>query len=119
MSNMKALLITLFLTLGGTAMAQDNGVIEIITMDLAEGVSAEAFELVDRAIEDEHVSKQPGFISRQAAFADGNWVVVVNWENAEAAQASMDSFTSAPAAEKFMSMIDASTMSMTRYELVR
>ena len=44
---MKALLITLFLALGGTAMAQDNGVIEIVTMELAEGVSAEAFEPVD------------------------------------------------------------------------
>lgn len=100
-------------------MAQDNGVIEIVTMNLAEGVSTEAFEPVDKAIEDDHVSQQPGFISRQAAFADGKWAVVVNWESAEAAQASMDSFASAPAAEKFMSMIDASTMSMTRYELAR
>ena len=100
-------------------MAQDKGVIEIVTMQLAEGVSAEAFEAVDKAIEDEHVSKQPGFVSRQAAFADGTWAVVVNWESAEAAQASMDSFTSAPAAETFMSMIDASSMSMMRYELAR
>lgn len=100
-------------------MAQDKGVIEIVTMNLAEGVSAEAFEPVDMAIENEHVSQQPGFISRQAAFSDGKWAVVVNWESAEAAQASMDSFASAPAAEQFMSMIDASTMSMTRYELAR
>ncbi|WP_336096712.1 antibiotic biosynthesis monooxygenase family protein [Roseovarius sp. CH_XMU1461] len=100
-------------------MAQDNGVIEIVTMNLAEGVSPEVFEPVDKAIEDEHVSQQPGFISRQAAFSDGKWAVVVNWESAEAAQASMDSFASAPAAEKFMSMIDATTMSMTRYDLAR
>ena len=100
-------------------MAQENGVIEIITMSLAEGVSAEDFEPVDKAIEEEHVSKQPGFVSRQAAFSDGKWAVVVNWESAETAQASMDSFADAPAAEKFMSMIDASTMSMTRYELAR
>ncbi|WP_216600505.1 MULTISPECIES: antibiotic biosynthesis monooxygenase [unclassified Ruegeria] len=100
-------------------MAQDAGVIEIVTMDLAAGITAQEFEPVDRAIENEHVSKQPGFISRQAAFADGKWAVVVNWESAEAAQASMDSFASAPAAEKFMNMIDATTMSMTRYELAR
>ncbi|MGI9505834.1 MAG: antibiotic biosynthesis monooxygenase family protein, partial [Geminicoccaceae bacterium] len=104
---------------GGAAMAQEKGVIEIVTMNLAEGAKAGAFEPVDKAIEDEHVSKQPGFISRQAAFSDGKWAVVVNWESAEAAQASMDSFASAPAAEKFMSMIDVSTMSMTRYELAR
>ncbi|WP_209599351.1 hypothetical protein [Ruegeria sp. HKCCSP351] len=88
-------------------------------MNLAEGVTVQEFEPVDKAIEDGHVSKQPGFISRQAAFADGKWAVVVNWESAEAAQASMDSFASAPAAEEFMSMIDASTMSMTRYDLAR
>ena len=105
--------------MGGTALAQDKGVIEIVTMKLAEGVTVEEFEPVDKAIEDEHVSKQPGFVSRQAAFSEGRWAVVVNWESADAAQASMDSFAAAPAAEKFMSMIDASTMSMTRYELAR
>jgi hypothetical protein len=116
---MKALLIALFMVLGGPAMAQDKGVIEIITMHLADGVTAEAFEPVDRAIENDHVSQQPGFISRQAAFSNGTWAVVVNWASAEAAQASMDSFATAPAAAEFMSMIDASTMSMTRYNLVR
>ncbi|WP_214648679.1 MULTISPECIES: hypothetical protein [Ruegeria] len=100
-------------------MAQDVGVIEIVTMDLAEGVTPQEFEPVDKVIEDEHVSKQPGFVSRQAAFTDGKWAVVVNWESAEDAQASMDSFASAPAAERFMSMIDATTMSMTRYNLAR
>ena len=100
-------------------MAQENGVIEIVTMSLAEGVSAEEFEPVDKAIEDEHVRKQPGFVSRQAAFSDGKWAVVVNWESADAAQASMDSFADAPAAERFMRMIDATTMTMTRYDLAR
>ena len=100
-------------------MAQDAGVTEIVAKDLAEGVTAQEFEPVDKAIENEHIGKQPGFISRQAAFADGKWAVVVNWESAKAAWAPMDSFASAPAAEKFMSMIDATTMSMTRYELAR
>ena len=58
-------------------MAQEKGVIEIVTMNLAEGVTAEAFEPVDKAIEEEHVCKQSGFISRQAAFSDGKWAVVV------------------------------------------
>ena len=116
---MRNLLTSTFLLLGGSALAQETGVIEIVTLNLAEGVSAQDFAPVDKAIEDEHVSKQPGFISRQAAFSDGKWAVVVNWESAEAAQASMDSFASAPAAEKFMSMIDVSTLMMTRYDLAR
>ncbi|MCK0141072.1 hypothetical protein [Aliiroseovarius sp. F20344] len=93
---MKALLTTAFMLLGSAAMAQDNGVIEIITMNLAECVTAEAFAPIDKAMEDEHVSKQPGFISRQSAFSDGKWAVVVNWKSPEEAQASMDSFASAP-----------------------
>ena len=116
---MKSLLISILLLCGDAALAQDTGVIEIATMNLADGVTAQDFEPIDKAVEDEHVSQQPGFISRQAAFADGKWAVVVNWESMEAAQASMDSFAAAPAAQPFMRMIDASTMSMTRYELAR
>lgn len=116
---MKTLLITLFIALGSAAQAQDKGVIEIVTMSLASGVTPEDFEPVDRAVEVEHVSLQPGFISRQAAFRDGTWAVVVHWESAAAAQASMDSFAAAPSTEKFMGMIDVSTMSMIRYDLVR
>ena len=100
-------------------MAQNTGVVEIVTMNLNDGISADEFAIVDKAIEDEHVSKQPGFISRQSAVNGGRWLVIVHWQSADAAQASMDTFADAPAAERFMSMIDVSSMAMTRYDLVR
>ena len=100
-------------------MAQEIGVVEVVTMKLKDGVSVEAFAPLDKAIEDEHVSKQPGFVSRETAARDGTWLVIVHWRSAEAAQASMDTFANAPASAKFMSMIDASTMTMTRYDSVR
>jgi len=100
-------------------MAEDTGVVEIVTIKLNQGVSVEEFALVDKAVEDEHVSKQPGFISRTTAQRDGKWLVIVHWESAKAAQDSMDTFAKAPAASKFISMIDASSMTMTRYNLVR
>jgi len=107
-------------------MAHRNGkfepapasVIEIVTMKLKDGVTFEAFAPVDHAVETEHVSKQPGFIARETARGeDGEWLVAVHWASAEDAQASMDGFSSAPAAARFMQMIDTSTMQMKRYTL--
>lgn len=94
-----------------------NGVIEIVTFKLKPGISIHAFESVDKAVEREHVSKQPGFISRESAHgADNEWLVVVHWRSVKDADASMATFQHASAAGQFMSMIDASTMSMKRYQ---
>lgn len=107
------------LSMSGVVMAQEKHVVEVVTMNLKDGVSADAFAKVDKAIEDQHVSKQPGFISREVAINGRQWLVIVHWKSAEAAQASMDSFATAPAASQFMGMIDASTMKMTRYDIVK
>ncbi|MEN3149779.1 hypothetical protein ABCW43_20975 [Neorhizobium sp. IRAMC:178] len=100
-------------------MARDKGVVEIVTMDLKDGVSAEAFAVVDKTIEDQHVRKQPGFVSRETGVSGNKWLVIVHWASADAAQASMDTFANAPAAAQFMGMIDASSMMMTRFDVVR
>ena len=93
-----------------------SDVIEIVTFKLRPGVSAAEFRPVDKAVEQEHVSKQPGFVSRESASgADGEWLVIVHWRSEKDAEASMASFSKAPAAAQFMSKIDASTMSMKRY----
>ena len=42
-------------------------VIEIVTFKLGPGTGAAAFQPLDRAVEVQHVSKQPGFISRVPA----------------------------------------------------
>ena len=108
------------LTLGAVmANAQDTkaNVIEIATFELAKGVSVAEFADIDARVEAEHVSQQPGFVSRETGATKTGWLVIVHWESADAAQASMDSFASAPAAAAFMDKLDASTMSMTRYNL--
>ena len=92
-------------------------VIEVATFTLNNGVSYEEFVPLDKAVEVEHVSKQPGFISRESAKGEnGEWLVIVHWESTEDAQASMDSFMTADAAKGFMAKVDASTMIMKRYE---
>lgn len=106
----------MFSVQSATAGGGASDVIEIVTFKLGPGVSVAEFRPVDKAVEREHVSKQPGFVSRESASGtDGEWLVIVHWRSEKDAEASMASFSKAPAAAQFMSKIDASTMSMKRY----
>ena len=92
-------------------------VVEVVTFNLKSGVTAAQFRLVDQEVEAQHVSRQPGFVSRESAAGEnGEWLVIVYWRSVADATASMASFEKAPAAAKFMSSIDASTMLMKRYD---
>lgn len=91
-------------------------VIEVVTFKLKPGVTAAEFRVVDKAVEMQHVSRQPGFVSRESVAGEGGeWLVIVHWRSRKDADASMASFEKASAAADFMSKIDASTMSMKRY----
>ncbi|WP_019616106.1 hypothetical protein [Psychromonas ossibalaenae] len=108
-------LLTMMITLS-SAFASDTAVIEIVTLKLKQGVSYSEFAPIDKAIEEQHVAKQSGFISRESAAGEnGEWLVIVHWESAKDADASMASFMSDPAAQKFVDNIDGSTMVMKRY----
>ncbi|WP_428312913.1 antibiotic biosynthesis monooxygenase family protein [Hydrocarboniphaga sp.] len=97
--------------------SQGGNVIEVVTFKLKAGVSATDFAPIDKTVEREHVARQPGFISRESAHgADGDWLVIVHWRSAKDADASMAIFEKAPSAAQFMSKIEASTMSMKRYD---
>lgn len=97
------------------AMSQ---VIEVATFKLRSGVQVEDFSALDLAVKTEHISKQPGYISRESGFDKQTWVVVVHWRSLEDADASMNSFMTVPAAQPFMDKLDASTMQMSRYHVV-
>ena len=98
------------------AGAGGGNVIEIVTFRLKPGVSADQFAPIDKAVERDHVSRQPGFISRESAHAGNEWLVIVHWRSAKDADASMSTFAKATAAASFMARIDESTMSMKRYQ---
>lgn len=94
-----------------------NPVIEVVTLKIKPGISASEFQKIDRAVEEQHVSRQPGFIARESAAGKaGSWLVIVRWKSVADAQASMNSFGRAPAAKKFMDSIVPDTMTMTRYQ---
>ncbi len=91
-------------------------VIEVVTLKIRPGVSVSEFTDIDKAVEQEHVSRQPGFISRESAPGrDRDWLVIVHWRSVKDADASMNSFASAPSAQKFMGSIEPDTMVMKRY----
>ena len=71
-------------------------------------------------MERELVALQPGFISRESAPGEsGTWLVIVHWASVADAEASMSSFSNAPAASAsaFMNSIKPDSMVMTRYGL--
>ncbi|MEJ8814302.1 antibiotic biosynthesis monooxygenase [Variovorax ureilyticus] len=97
--------------------ADSASVVEVVTFRLKPGVSAAEFARVDEQVELQHVSQQPGFISRESAVGTNNdWLVIVHWRSVPDAEASMGSFEKAPAAASFMSKIEGPTMSMKRYQ---
>jgi glyoxylase-like metal-dependent hydrolase (beta-lactamase superfamily II) len=91
-------------------------VIEIAIFKLAPGTSAEQFAPIDRAMERDYISKQPGFIARESAAGnDGDWLVVNHWKSIKDAESAMTNFASAPATQAFMSKLDAKTMFNRHY----
>ena len=94
-------------------------VVEVITFKLKPSVTAESFWKCDEGVEADYTSKQPGFINRESGYsgADGEVAVVVRWTTTAAADASMKKFMGDPSVQDFVGMIDATTMSMKRYEV--
>lgn len=96
---------------------EGGNVMEVATFMRKDGVSAAAFAPLDKAVEQEHAARQPGFVSRESAWsADGERLVIVHWQSEKNANTSMASFEKAPAAAAFMSGIEASAMRMKRFE---
>lgn len=91
-------------------------VVEVASFNLKDGVTYEQFAPIDNKVETNHVSKQAGFLSRETAKGEnGEWLVIVHWQDLASADASMNSFMTAPSAADFMANIDADSLKMQRY----
>ncbi|MBX5204034.1 hypothetical protein HJB81_21960 [Rhizobium sp. NZLR1] len=116
MKNMMRTVLIAAAMLAGVSAARAE-VVEVVTFNLKPGVTEKEFAPLDKAVGKDHVSRQPGFISRESASGqNGSWLVVVHWKSVSDANASMNSFTSAPAAQPFMDKLQADTMKMVRYD---
>ena len=91
-------------------------VIEVVTLKLKPGVTAAQFAPLDDKVQSTYMVERSGFLSRESAPGSKNdWVVIVHWRSIADADASMKSFSTAPATAAWMAMIVPNSMVMTRY----
>jgi len=89
-----------------------NYVVEIATYKTKKGVKEANFARLDSVIELVYTRKQPGYISKESGIdQQGNWLVVVSWDNQKHAQAGFDQFLHSPLSTNFIKMIDTATIS--------
>lgn len=94
------------------------GAAEAITVRLKDGADVDGFLAANKAIEENYVSQQPGFIARETGVTeDGDWMIVVHWGSADDSAASIAKFGEAPGVEAFMSFMDSETMVVTVYDI--
>lgn len=90
------LLIVPGLASAAPASAAITAVIEVATFQLKPGVTPAEFAVVDKAMEREYITKQPGFVAREGAAGPGHeWLVIVHGQSLKDADASMASFVKA------------------------
>lgn len=93
-------------------------VIEIIKFRLIDGADEGAFRALNERFQTEVVPNLSGLERREATRAeDGEWVLVLRYRDADSAARAMGSDTS-DVSGQFIALIDMSTMSMARSEIV-
>jgi hypothetical protein len=89
----------------------EQTVLEIVTFQLAAGVSAEQMLSAADAMQP-WVARQPGFAGRQLARTETGWVDVVTWDTLAYAQAAAQLFMSEPLAMQFGQLLDPASIVM-------
>ncbi len=93
-------------------------IMEVTTFNITSDTSPLIFEKRDMEIESVFTSKQSGFVKRQSGVDDeGNYVVVVFWDDLKSAETSMSKFMNDESVADYAKMIDASSMKMSRYTM--
>ena len=107
-------LVILGLFVGSCSSAKS--VLEVTTFKTKSVTNTPVFNKLDAEIETNFTKKQPGFIKRQSGINEnGEYVVLVYWETLENAKASMEKFMSDGSVADYASMIESSSMKMSRY----
>ncbi len=95
-------------------------VIEIVRLRPAAGVSEDKFLAASDRFEQDYMRARKGFRKRTLLRGDaGDWAVLVDWDTAEDAQASMDAFPKDPASAPFNAVLDLATFEMKRFSVVK
>jgi heme-degrading monooxygenase HmoA len=93
--------------------------VETIRFRLNNGVNDVDFLRRNYKVENEYMARRPGFRSRETARSEaGEWLVTVHWATEQDADATIAAFFGAPEAQDFLAVVDKTTVSSGRYELV-
>lgn len=95
-----------------------KSVLEVTSFKPKTTTNILAFNKLDAEVESNFTSKQAGFIRRQSGInEEGEYLVLVYWNTLEEANASMQKFMSDESVVDYASLIDGSTMKMSRYRV--
>lgn len=93
-----------------------NYVVEVITYKTKKGVKEEVFTRLDSIVQQRYTQKQPGFISNESGKdQDGNWLIVLSWDNVAHADADQKAFKANPLSKNFEQIIDTATVDWKRF----
>lgn len=95
-----------------------NYIIEVATYKIKKDVKKADFARLDSMVEVGYTRKQPGYISKESGIdQDGNWLVVVSWDNAAHADAGLKEFNHNPLSNGYKNMVDTATASIKRFSV--
>lgn len=95
-------------------------IIEVAQFKTKSGVSDAEVLAATQEGHTSFLSKQKGYVSRELAkSSEGEWVDIVYWETLADAEADEKAFLEAPSTQKFLAMIDLSSMKMVRWEVIK
>lgn len=105
-------------TIHAGAKAENSEFVEMMHFNLGEAASTETFDTANNNVAKETATRK-GFMQRITGVDEnGKQVVVIYWDTNENSDAALQPFMNSETSKKFMGMMDASTMVMTRSQVL-
>lgn len=91
--------------------------IEVMSFNVRDDVNQQTFDTTNKAVETSFSAKQTGFVKRVMGENEkSSQVVVVYWDTRKHSNAALQPFMEQEISKEFMSMMDASSIKMGRYQ---
>lgn len=97
--------------------ADNSTFVEVMTYKTTDGIDAKSLAKMNKKVEAKVTAPKAGFIQRITGNAeDGTQLVVIYWDNKANSDAALQPFMEHELSQKFMGMMDQSTIQMGRYQ---
>lgn len=93
-----------------------NYLIEVVTYKTKKSIKQQEYTRLDSVIQQLYTEKQPGYISKESGVdQQGNWLVVVSWDNEAHANAGGAALLKSPLYSGVQKLIDTATVQRKRF----